>query len=398
MMKMPLIPASKVGFAAALTFALAAAPVSAETITVCAKGCDYTSINAAIAVASDGDVIQLSAETYFEGQQIDTLGKAITLQGATDKAGNTASILDGGGSHRVIQCQGGESGRTAFSHLLIRNGRATNGAGMYNKASSPTLTDCVFVDNQCSGRGGGIYNRDGSSPTLVRVRFSRNRASSGGGIYNFDESSPTLIDCRLEGNSAPTVGGGMTNWKACSPILIRCVFVDNTSNDSSGGGGGGMYNYGSGSPRLDSCSFVGNTSTNGAGIYVVGGALILNDCQFQMNVADIAGGICNEYAAITATRCFFRKNSAAKSGAAMTIKKGTSLLVDCGFDENAPTAITMDAESELQLTNGPVVPGDLDLDGDFDVDDARLAMSMFELDAETAERLPAERLSPGPGP
>lgn len=149
-----------------------------------------------------------------------------------------------------------------------------------------------------------------------------------------------------------------------------------------------MYNYGSGSPRLDSCSFTGNTSTNGAGIYVVGGALILNDCLFQMNVADIAGGICNEYAAITATQCFFRKNSAAESGAAMTIKKGTSLLVDCGFDQNAPTAITMDAESELQITNSPAVPGDLDLDGDFDEDDARLAMSMFDLDAETAEPRP----------
>ena len=370
-----------------LVFAGMIGPASAETITVCAKGCDYASINAAIAVASDGDVIQLSAETYYEGEQIDTLGKAITLQGATDEAGNTVSILDGGGSHRVIQCQRGESASTAFSNLLIRNGRDTNGAGMYNKASSPTLTDCVFVDNQCIGRGGGMYNKE-SSPTLVRTRFVRNRASSGGGIYNFDGSSPTLVDCRLEGNSAPTVGGGMTNWKACSPILTRCAFVDNTSDDSSGGGGGGMYNYGSGSPRLDSCSFVGNTSTNGAGIYVVGGVLILNDCLFQMNVADIAGGICNEYAVVTATRCFFRKNSAAESGAAMTIKRGSSLLVDCGFEENAPTAITMDAESALQITNRPAVPGDLDLDGDFDEDDARLAMSMFDLDAETAEPRP----------
>ncbi len=371
-----------------LVFAGMIGPAHAETITVCVNGCDHTSINAAIAVASDGDVIQLSAETYAEGSTIDTLGKAIVIRGVIDDAGGPLTILDGGGSHRVIQCRRGESGSTAFSNLLIRNGRDTNGAGMYNKASSPILTDCVFVDNQCIARGGGMYNEKESSPTLVRTRFIRNRASSGGGIYNFDGSSPTLADCRLEGNSAPTVGGGMTNWKACSPILTRCAFVDNTSDDSSGGGGGGMYSYGSGSPRLDSCSFVENTSTNGAGIYVVGGSLILNDCLFQMNVAGIAGGICSEYASITATRCFFRKNSAEESGAAMTIKQGTSLLVDCSFDENAPTAITMDAESELQITNRPAVPGDLDLDGDFDEDDARLAMSMFDLDAETAEPRP----------
>lgn len=53
--------------ALSLTTAALAGSMSAETITVCAKGCDHTSINAAITVASDGDVIQLAAETYREG-------------------------------------------------------------------------------------------------------------------------------------------------------------------------------------------------------------------------------------------------------------------------------------------------------------------------------------------
>jgi hypothetical protein len=61
-----------------VALALSSVAVSAETITVCASGCDYTSTNAAISAASDGDVIQLAAETYFEGEQIDMLGKAIT--------------------------------------------------------------------------------------------------------------------------------------------------------------------------------------------------------------------------------------------------------------------------------------------------------------------------------
>ena len=81
-----------------LAAGLAGSATSAETITVCAKGCEYTSINAAIAVASDGDVIQLSAETYREGEQIDTLGKAITLRGVPGKDGEPASVLDVGGS------------------------------------------------------------------------------------------------------------------------------------------------------------------------------------------------------------------------------------------------------------------------------------------------------------
>ena len=54
---------------ATVALAFSSVTVSAETITVCASGCDYTSINAAISAASGGDVIHLSAETYFQGEQ-----------------------------------------------------------------------------------------------------------------------------------------------------------------------------------------------------------------------------------------------------------------------------------------------------------------------------------------
>ena len=65
---------------------------TADTITVCANGCDYTSINDAIDASSNGDVIQLAAETYFEGEQIDPLGKAITLRGVLDKDGERTGV------------------------------------------------------------------------------------------------------------------------------------------------------------------------------------------------------------------------------------------------------------------------------------------------------------------
>ena len=131
---------------AAVTLAVSSVTASAETITVCASGCDYTSINAAINAASDGDVIQLAAETYFEGQVIDTLGKAITLRGVLDKAGEPASVLDGAGAHRVLICESGEGTGTIFERLVIWNGLASGN----------------FPDNS----GGGMYNYNGSSPRM----------------------------------------------------------------------------------------------------------------------------------------------------------------------------------------------------------------------------------------
>ena len=51
--------ATIVALAASGLFASAAPTARAETITVCASGCDHTSINAAIDASKEGDVIQL---------------------------------------------------------------------------------------------------------------------------------------------------------------------------------------------------------------------------------------------------------------------------------------------------------------------------------------------------
>ncbi|MDC0991994.1 hypothetical protein OAR33_00300 [bacterium] len=155
-----------------VALAISSVTASAETITVCASGCDYTSINAAIAVASDGDVIQLAAETYFEGEQIDTLGKAITLRGVLDKAGEPASVLDGAGTHRVLICERGETNTTSFENLFVQNGSAADyGGGSRNQASSPRFSKCNFRNNASVFYGGGMYNGNGSSPVVVSCVF-----------------------------------------------------------------------------------------------------------------------------------------------------------------------------------------------------------------------------------
>lgn len=136
----------------------------AETITVCSNGCDHSSVNAAIAASSDGDVIQLSAETYAEGVVIDTNGKAITLRGVTGKGGVALSVLDGGESHRVLQCINGETGTTTFENLVIQKGQDFEGGGMFNLGSSPTLNNCEFAGNRGVYDGGGMFNQQSSSP------------------------------------------------------------------------------------------------------------------------------------------------------------------------------------------------------------------------------------------
>ena len=64
----------------------------ADTLDVCPSGCSYSSIQAAIDAASNGDTIQIAAGTYYE-YEINPSGKAITISGeANKKDGSPASV------------------------------------------------------------------------------------------------------------------------------------------------------------------------------------------------------------------------------------------------------------------------------------------------------------------
>ena len=316
--------------------AFSSVTASAGTITVCASGCDYTSINDAIAASNDGDIIQLSAETYFEGEQIDSLGKAIMLRGVQNKAGEPASVLDGAGTHRVLISESGEGPETVFENLVIQNGQSATGGGMYNiNSSSPTLTGCTFRDN--SAELGGGMNNLASFPTLIDCTFTSNSAYRGGGMYNSSSSSPTLTDCSFSKNTAGR-GGGMHHL-ASDPIVKDTAFIANIAVN-----GGGMFNSGESDPRLEGCEFTLNSAFSGGGISNRSSSPVLISCVLEENSADgDGGGIWNLQAGPALASCTVKNNSAIGNGGGMysyfnpTFKTNPSLAdsLICGnFPEN----------------------------------------------------------------
>jgi len=85
--------------------ALAGIPAlaSAATRTVCASGCDYTTIQAAVDAAADGDVIEVGGGTYAGA----TINTRVTIQGegiaATTVQAATAFTLQAGGSGSTLR-------------------------------------------------------------------------------------------------------------------------------------------------------------------------------------------------------------------------------------------------------------------------------------------------------
>ena len=163
------------------------------------------------------------------------------------------TILDGF-TISAGQAYGSAASITVETKTISRS----NGGGMYNESSSPSLTNLIFLNNFSDLDGGGMYNST-SSPSITRVTFSGNLAnfnSAGGGMCDVS-SSPTLTNVLFSGNVA-SYGGGMCNKTSSSPVLTNVSFYANKAITISGPGlGGAMYNNNS-TPIIKNSLFWGN--------------------------------------------------------------------------------------------------------------------------------------------
>ena len=115
-----------------LTLSFTGAPtvLAATTIGVPA---DYSTIQAAINAAQDGDIVLVAPDTYNENLTIS--GKTITLASEFYNSGNpsdiSSTIIDGGGSGAVITVDASVGPDTSIIGFTIRN--ATDGILPYGK-------------------------------------------------------------------------------------------------------------------------------------------------------------------------------------------------------------------------------------------------------------------------
>lgn len=149
--------------------------------------------------------------------------------------------------------------------FTIRDGnsdKGTNGGGgMFNYLSSPTVANCVFIQNSASYGGGGMFNSTYSSPIITNCAFTGNIAKNGGGIFNEGYSSPLITNCKFSGNLSQA-GGAMFNYYVSIPNLTNCIFLGNRGSLN---GGGMSNNYAS--PIITNCTFSGNYGFIGGGMY-----------------------------------------------------------------------------------------------------------------------------------
>jgi len=228
---------------------------------------DQPTIQAAIDVAVNGDVVAVDPGTYVENLNLE--GKAIKVASA---AGPTATIIDGGAVAPVVTIGSGEGRTTVIQGFTLQNGMSTfesgyAGGGIYISGSSPTIVGNRIVDNAACAEGGGIGVYSGgplikNNQILFNVQRGCSGGNGGGGIALSGGSGSLVLNNLIANNAWGTSGGGLGLNGGGDAIIANNVI----RNNDGGQEGGGIWLVNSERESIIQNLIVANSADFGGGV------------------------------------------------------------------------------------------------------------------------------------
>ncbi len=359
--------------------------------TVCAQGCKFTSVSAAIAATPSGGTIRVLPGTYDAdlvvsknltltrcGDSGDVIlrNKTSDARAVTVRSGVTATLKDLTISRQPAFDYGGgvlNQGVLSLDGCTVSDNRSPGGGGVHNddgtlsisqstftgntghqggavfSIGDLTITDSTFGANAATFEGGGIFA--GRTLSLQRCEMRGNTARvRGGGLSTIGDGTATLADCAITGNTAGSYGGGVSVNAGGRLIMQNCTILENTTQQDSTNQEGGGLSLGPGEATLTGCTISRNRAHKRGGGIHSNGSLGLQDCTISDNDADEeGGGIYNAGATITVSTGDGTgiRNNRARSGAGIYNSQGTVSLASCAIDRNEAALVGggIDAEA-----------------------------------------------------
>jgi len=232
----------------------------------------YSTIQAAIDAANNGDIVLVEPGTY--GENIDYKGKSITVASLFLTTGDPdyvlQTIIDGGQDGPVVAFRSHEGPGAVLKGFTIQNGSGFNenptynqtfGGGIYCRSSSPTLENLIVRENDAFWGGGISCSWSGCQPTLTNLLIANNTADQGAGVYCW-YARPILTNVVISNNSGSKGGGFYSGYE--SPILINATIAGNSASEM----GGAVHCANESSLSLLNCILWGNKGPFGKEIYI----------------------------------------------------------------------------------------------------------------------------------
>ena len=266
----------------ALPTLMCAIPISAATIRV---PTDAPNLSAAISMSAPGDEILLADGTYTGNENRMFLSnRSLTIRSESgnpdacivgDNGATTSSNLidirrDPQGLIRIAdltlrgEVRMGDYSSPSFSQVcksVIDNCRFRGDDTVIRiegTDSTPTIKDCLFVDNVSSS---SIVARDFSHPRIINCRFLGNNGGNAGAAQIIDDGKATFINCEFIGNTSNTFYGAIWMRFTVEVNLINCSFVENMGGSGTIRVGGG--NLGGNVLNVYNCLFWNNRNGSG---------------------------------------------------------------------------------------------------------------------------------------
>lgn len=281
--------------AASLTLAGSAV---ADRLTVDQSGGgDFTTIQAAVDAARDGDIIFVRPGRYTgTGASVVDLGsKSVDIvaeEYECDSESSTSVVIDGEDRRRGLGYESVERGRYFGIEGLTFVNCATDadGGAMSLSGARCQVACCRFIDNR--GVNGGAVYISGGEVEVVESIFMQNRAGLAGGAIShaFGPESVGLqiTDSMFHANQAEH-GGAVASVNRSGYLAVMSTSF--WGNQASRGGAVAIYGGGHRDrASLYYCGFTANEAEYGGSIEMLhGGDLVVANSSFEDNLAERAG-------------------------------------------------------------------------------------------------------------
>jgi len=204
---------------------------------------NYSTIQAAIDAAANGDTVTVAPGTYvenifFSGKEVyveSSLGAAATIIDGSSPSnpdyGSVAAFIQAGSSRLV--------GFTLTNGTGYLSGGDHRGGGVFCYASWAKVANCIITGNTASNLGGGVHFDDSNAIIDGCLICNNHAGGSGGGTSGYYYSDDHYFNCIISNNTASSRGGGAYVRFLSVASFTGCTFYGN----SAGSGGGLMTDF-----------------------------------------------------------------------------------------------------------------------------------------------------------